>query len=100
MKRYTIRYERGTARLINGISLEPAILLNADNSGSTLDDACQRDGRPFYPQCWPPLGDSRCQLQRDGMKSLARESLPAAQDKKREVMEKISAMMKRDASYQ
>mmetsp|Transcript_24832 Transcript_24832/g.44664 ORF Transcript_24832/g.44664 Transcript_24832/m.44664 type:complete len:370 (+) Transcript_24832:186-1295(+) len=97
LKRYTIRYERGTARLINGISFEPAILLNPDNSGKTLDDVCESDG-PYYPLVSPPLDERRCQVQKSKMKSLAQERFPAVQEKKNQVMKEISAMMKKDAT--
>lgn len=89
LKRYTIRYERGNARLIKGLSFEPSILMNGENSGKTLDEVCKRDG-PFYPQCWPPLKQESDQEQVSGMVMLAREAIPAATVKKMEIVKGLT----------
>lgn len=52
LKRYSIRYELGSARLQRGMSVEPCILMNPHNRGKTLDEVCEQDG-PWYPQCTP-----------------------------------------------
>jgi hypothetical protein len=52
LKRYSVRYELGDARVLSGMSVEPSVLLHPENSGKTLDEVCQT-GEPFYPQCWP-----------------------------------------------
>ena len=52
LKRYSIRYELGSARLQRGMSVEPCILMNPLNRGKTLDEICENDG-PWYPQCTP-----------------------------------------------
>lgn len=93
LKRYTIRYERGSAKLIPGISLEPSVLMNSENSGKSLDEVCQTDG-PYFPQCWPPMQDEECMKQASGMKSLARETLPVAQQKKGQMIQDIMAKAK------
>lgn len=52
LKRYSIRYELGSAKLQRGMSMEPSILMNPRNRGKTLDEVCENDG-PWYPQCSP-----------------------------------------------
>ena len=93
LKRYTVRYEKGTARLIRGVCLEPAALIDSNNQGKTLDEVSGEV--PYYPQCC--LDKERCIDQGNSMKSFAREVLPAAQEKKGQVMKEIAALMKRDA---
>ena len=90
LKRYTIRYEKGNAKLVKGVSLEPSILLNQDNSGKTLDDVCLRDG-PYYPQCYG-LHSKDYQTQTLQMKSLADEKFPAAQEQKKRLFKEIHAI--------
>ena len=55
LKRYTIRYERGSVRLIQGVNFEPSVLTDPENSGKCLDEVCESSNKPFYPRCWPPL---------------------------------------------
>jgi len=85
LSRYTIRYERGNAKLLKGISLEPSVLMNTDNSGKTLDEICESD--PFYPQCWPPLEEDVDQESR--MDDIARNILPLAQVKKTKLVKEM-----------
>ncbi len=90
LARYTIRYERGTAKLIPGFSLEPSVLTNPENSGMSLDEVCARDG-PFYPQCWPPLMEEASREQESKIEWIAREILPAAMSKKSQIMKELFA---------
>jgi len=85
LSRYTIRYERGNARLLKGISLEPSVLMNTDNSGKTLDTICERDG-PYYPKCWPPLDEDD---QETRMNDIARNILPLALVKKTQLVKEL-----------
>ena len=95
LKRYTIRYERGEARLIKGVSLEPSILMNDDNSGRSLDEVCTTD-EPYYPQCWPPLQDDAKQRQESRMEQLAKDTLPQAQVKKMQIIQGLMAGAKKE----
>ena len=87
LSRYTIRYERGNARLLKGISLEPSVLMNTDNSGKTLDTICESDG-PHYPQCWPPLDYG---VQESKMDDMTKNILPLAQVKKTQLVKEMMA---------
>ena len=95
LKRYTIRYERGDAKLIRGISLEPSILMNSANSGRSLDEVCNMDG-PYYPQCWPPLDVNANREQELQMDKLAKDTLPLAQTKKTLKVKALMAEAKKD----
>ena len=88
LTRYSIRYERGTAKLIPGFSVEPCILMNPELSGKSLDEVCACSG-PFYPQCWPPLEEGECREQESKIDLLAREILPVALSKKRQIMQEM-----------
>jgi hypothetical protein len=88
LSRYTVRYERGNAKLIPGFSLEPCVLMNTENSAKSLDEVCARDG-PFYPQCWPPLEEKDSHEQESKMEMLARDILPVAMAKKSEIMKEL-----------
>ena len=92
LKRYTVRYEKGTARLIRGVCLEPAALVDSNNQGMTLDEVSVEI--PYYPQC--RLGKEKCIDQRDKMKAFARDVLPALQEKRGQIMKEIMASMKMD----
>ena len=90
LKRYTIRYERGSARLIKGRSVEPCVLVNSDNSGRSLDEVCKVDG-PYFPQCWPQQ-KGEADKQESDIKLLAREKLPDAHAKKLTVFKELSEL--------
>lgn len=90
LKRYTIRYERGTARVIKGLCVEPCVLVDSDNCGKTLDEVCE-NGNPYYPQCWPPLSDGS--QQGTQMQTLAKDIFPGTEAKRGQVMKQVSEMM-------
>ncbi|CAB9519270.1 expressed unknown protein [Seminavis robusta] len=94
LKRYTVRYERGSAKLVRGLSVETAVLADKENSGKTLDDVCKASG-PFYPQCWPMLTDP--QEQEAKMKSLATGAFPAVEVKRQDIMKDMQARMAQQA---
>ncbi|KAL7532927.1 hypothetical protein ACHAWF_006322 [Thalassiosira exigua] len=95
LKRYTIRYERGSAKLIKGVCLEPAVLIESGNGGKTLDDvSCDI---PYYPKCWPREIDSMAE-QEAKMKALACDTLPAVQEKRAQAMKDIYSKMKIEAN--
>lgn len=73
-KRYTVRYELGTSRLLEGFSLEPSVILRPENAGRTLDEVCS-DGGSFYPRCWPFVDDGEI----DGTEDLVENVLPVAE---------------------
>ncbi len=87
LKRYTIRYERGSARLIRGVSLEPSVLMDPQNSGRTLDEVCEM----YYPRCWPPLTIEERKEQSSGMDKLSQEIFPLALKKKIDIIQGIMA---------
>mmetsp|Transcript_4548 Transcript_4548/g.9435 ORF Transcript_4548/g.9435 Transcript_4548/m.9435 type:complete len:390 (-) Transcript_4548:29-1198(-) len=91
LKRYTIRYERGSAKLIQGVNLEPSVLIDPQNSGKSLDEVCEINNKPFYPRCWPPLQVEEKKLQSVGMDILSQEIFPLAQKKKIETIQGLMA---------
>jgi len=60
LKRYSIRYVPGSARLPSGFNIEASILSNVKNEGRTLNEVAindDNDGAVWYPQVWPTLDD-------------------------------------------
>jgi len=60
LRRYSIRYVPGTARLPSGFNVEASILFNAKNEGRSLNEVAAKDdndGAVWYPQVWPTLDD-------------------------------------------
>ena len=90
LKRYTVRYERGTARLMRGLSVENCVLMDPENAGSSLDEVCQKGG-PFYPLCWPPLTDPS--KQEEQMEKLAKEKFPDVDIKRQQVMKDVMEIL-------
>lgn len=86
LKRYTIRYERGTAKLIKGLSVENCVLMKAENSGKSLEEVCG-DG-PFYPKCWPPLSDPT--KQEEQMEKLVSDVFPIVEEKRQVIIKDIT----------
>jgi hypothetical protein len=91
LKRYTIRYERGSARLIRGVSLEPSVLMDPQNSGKSLDEVCEINNAPYYPRCWPPLTIEERKEESSGMDKLSQEIFPLALKKKIDIIQGIMA---------
>ncbi len=85
LKRYTIRYERGSARLIQGVNFEPSVLIDPENSGKCLDEV----NKPFYPRCWPPLELEEKKLQSSGMNIISKDIFPLAMKKKVDMMKEL-----------
>lgn len=85
LKRYTIRYERGSAKLIQGIIFEPSVLTDSENSGKCLDEV----NKPFYPRCWPPLELEERERQSSGMDVISKEIFPLAMKKKVDMMKEL-----------
>ena len=91
LKRYSIRYERGTARIPKGLSVEYCVLMDSNNSGKSLDSVCKAGG-PLYPQCWPP--PINLQEQESEMKSLVTDTFPSLDAKRQQVLSDIMATIK------
>mmetsp|Transcript_22094 Transcript_22094/g.32512 ORF Transcript_22094/g.32512 Transcript_22094/m.32512 type:complete len:435 (+) Transcript_22094:58-1362(+) len=89
-KRYTIRYECGNTRLLNGASFHNSILYDSSNTGKTLNHVCSSSGLPFFPQAWP------CTLESESsqMKKLAKDVFPEIESKRKELMAGFFAAMK------
>jgi hypothetical protein len=66
LKRYSVRYVPGSARLPNGWSVEWSVLADPANVGRSLDKIAE-SGTMFYPKVWPQVEDH---LQ-DGMDDMA-----------------------------
>lgn len=52
-RRYSVRYNLGSAVVPKGYGVEPSVLWDDSNGGKTADQVCQNDG-PWYPKAWPP----------------------------------------------
>jgi hypothetical protein len=91
LKRYTVRYQRGSARLLQGVSLEPSVLMDPQNSGKSLDEVCEISNKPFYPKCWPPLQVEERKRQSLGMDMVSRDIFPLASKKKMETIQGLMA---------
>lgn len=58
LKRYSIRYEPGTAKINSGWNVEWSVLHDASNTGLSLDEIAARHPKyVFYPQVWPVTTD-------------------------------------------
>jgi len=90
-KRYSVRYELGSSRLLEGFSLEAPVLLNPENAGQTLDRVCAEEG-PFYPRCWPAVDVQEM----DGIKDLAENKFPAADKIKSKFVGKLFAPKRKE----
>jgi Phytanoyl-CoA dioxygenase (PhyH) len=86
LKRYSVRYERGDAKLIRGVSVEAPVLLDKENAGKTLAEVCKACG-PYYPQCWPMVDDPM--KQEVEMKGLVIDTFPKVEAKLKAVMKEI-----------
>ena len=93
LKRYSIRYEKGTARIPKGLSVEHCVLMDDNNSGQSLDSVC-KEGTPFYPRCWPLLSPATMQKQEQEMKLLATDTFPKLDAKRQQVLSDIMANIK------
>ena len=86
-KRYTIRYELGSAKALRGLSMEACNLLYPEaTAGKSLDAICEAKG-PFYPKCWPRSPDLKA-LEAE-IQSLVKNDLPKAEIKRSEMIAKI-----------
>ena len=93
LKRYSIRYELGSAKVIRGMSVEACVLLDPETSGKSLDEVCQKE--PFYPKCWPQTTDLA--EQESQMKTLAVEQFPKVEAKREAVMQEVrSSYLKKE----
>lgn len=78
LKRYTIRYDKGTTLVQKGYSTHLSIMYDGENSGKSLDEISQRSG-PFFPQAFPNADPTElCQFQ-----DLIEHKLPVAEAQKR-----------------
>lgn len=93
LKRYTVRYERGTARLVRGLSVENCVLMDSENGGKSLDAVCESGG-PFYPLCWPPLPDPG--KQQTQMEKLVRETFPDLEVKRKQAMKEVMELLNKN----
>jgi ectoine hydroxylase-related dioxygenase (phytanoyl-CoA dioxygenase family) len=89
LKRYSIRYELGSARVQRGVSIESSILINPDNGGKTLDEICEKDG-PWYPRCSPEVNAAEMKE----LQKLVGENFHLVEAKKKEVFQKLLPYMK------
>lgn len=59
LKRYSIRYEPGKAKIIAGWNVEWSVLHDSTNTGKSLDEISDRYPEyAFYPRVWPTATDA------------------------------------------
>eukprot|EP00187_Rhodella_violacea_P008388 CAMPEP_0174910664 /NCGR_PEP_ID=MMETSP0167-20121228/73449_1 /TAXON_ID=38298 /ORGANISM="Rhodella maculata, Strain CCMP736" /LENGTH=120 /DNA_ID=CAMNT_0016154981 /DNA_START=32 /DNA_END=394 /DNA_ORIENTATION=- len=91
LKRYTIRYELGSARLLQGVSMENCALLYPETQGRSLDEIAAKNG-PFFPLCWSAEdNDEISENQVSRMRELVVSEFPLAEPKRQEVRASIMA---------
>jgi hypothetical protein len=78
LKRYTIRYDRGSTRVQKGYSTHLSVMFDEENSGKSLDEISQRSG-PFFPQAFPDADNAELSQFHD----LIENKFPAAEAQKR-----------------
>jgi hypothetical protein len=67
LKRYSLRYVPGSARLPNGWSVEWSVLSDPANVGRSLDEIDENSETKFYPKVWPRVEEHL----EDGMDDMA-----------------------------
>jgi hypothetical protein len=67
LRRYSIRYVPGSARLPNGWSVEWSVLADPSNVGRSLDEIAEKHETMYYPKVWPQVEDRL----KDGMEDMA-----------------------------
>jgi ectoine hydroxylase-related dioxygenase (phytanoyl-CoA dioxygenase family) len=78
LKRYTIRYDKGSTRVQKGYSTHLSVMFDTENSGKSLDEISQRSG-PFFPQAFPEADAAELSQFHDLMEN----KFPAAEAQKR-----------------
>jgi hypothetical protein len=92
MRRYSIRYEVGSAQLLEGFTMEPSIVLERTNAGKTLDDVCNQEGAaPWYPQCWPTIS----QTEMEHLYEITKEKIPEFEPLKKELFQQVLPYFKK-----
>jgi hypothetical protein len=84
IKRYSIRYEVGDARLLGGFTMEPSVVLKPENSMKTLDEVSANDAA-WYPKCWPNVDANEM----SHLHEIVDEKLPAFEPLKRELFREL-----------
>ena len=91
VRRYSIRYEVGDARLLQGFIIEPSVVLKQENAGKTLDEISANDS-PWYPQCWPEINEQEMAR----LHEIVEEQLPAFEPLKQELLRKVLPYLRKD----
>jgi len=75
-RRYSLRYNSGSAQIPKGYGTELSVLWDDANGGRTADEVASKDG-PWYPLCYPSGSVEEMQQ----MNSLIRDKIPVAQER-------------------
>lgn len=84
IKRYSIRYEVGDARLLGGFTMEPSVVLKPENAMKTLDEV-SANGAAWYPKCWPNVDANEM----SHLHEIVDEKLPAFEPLKQELFREL-----------
>merc|ERR1712038_550389 len=94
--RYTVRYECGDTRLLNGVSLHPSFFHNEAYSGKSLDEICNESNLPFFPKAWSSSSSittgATTTNNVENMKYLVQDVLPHLQQKQFEATRTLFSM--------
>lgn len=94
-RRYSIRYNLGSAVIPPGYGIEPSVLWDESNGGRTADEVCRRDG-PWYPQAWPEMLAS----EREELASFVTDKLAIANKRRTARKQEMRPFLKRFAREQ
>lgn len=94
-RRYSIRYNLGSAVIPPGYGIEPSVLWDESNGGRTADEVCRRDG-PWYPQAWPEMLAS----EREELASFVTDKLAIANKRRPARKQEMRPFLKRLAREQ
>merc|ERR1712038_1967650 len=96
--RYTVRYECGDTRLLNGVSLHPSFFHNEAYSGKSLNEICNESNLPFFPKAWSSSSTTTTTTGAtttnnvENMKYLVQDVLPRLQQKQFEATRTLFSM--------
>lgn len=75
-RRYSLRYNPGSARIPKGYGTELSVLWDDANGGRSSDEVASKDG-PWYPRCFPSASQEEMQQ----LNSLIRDKIPVAKER-------------------
>lgn len=88
-RRYSLRYNPGSAKIPKGYGTELSVLWDDANGGRTADEVASKDG-PWYPLCYPSASEDEMRQ----LNSLIRDKIPVAEQRFKARKEEIKPYLK------